>query len=795
MTENLEIKLIESIFKQDIAKVKYFADQLDSLDFKTKYRRIEFTPLTCAIEVELDSYDEKYINIIIFLLNAGCDPNFAIDGIYPVSCLSVGVASYLPNDFKLNVLKILVQFGANIESYKMERNRENLISQFIRSTNTCTECIDYLLELGADTTRKSIYPIPERIGPILKHKIEEYSIGRVELLNSIVSHDFKNVINYLQLVKIKNYLMYYNQTDSLPISPLLMAIKRYYELNDSEYRQECFDIIKYLLDNGCDPNYRVGSKLTLSRVLDEFKEDLLIVDLLVLHGANINPIEKIEDTPLIVAIKKKYYSIIDYLMDKGADPNQSTIKTSPVDLMINDITLIKKFPKYRISIKETILKLIKNSNTNMLNVVIIDHEQNINYVLNNTTPLISAIENGNPSMIKLLIEHGADPNLASNTKSPILALINQMYKTGINVELLELIINHPKFDPEQNQILFDDIGRIELPDYRKKYLDSLVNQQAQFRDFVSSVNNIKYGQFETNDPALVEYLNKFNKFKVITVDDINYVIQLLQSIIGSKFNIKRKTSIKDYYKLYPFGIHNGFRMSDLEIMNHIKYWENVKSLLKTPNIGKTLLTKLANDDAEYQLAYGQFFDISHLPSKTLTSDKPKMDQYEIRDIYKIRIPVQEQLWNNRSSPSNTQLLWHGTLSSNLLSILRTGFVIINPIFDQINPKRTGDAFGSGIYFADLAFKSLFYSDNNLRSCAGKKQEDIAYLLLCEVDLGNTFIARRSGDYVDAGTEYHSITATTDKYTSLKYNEYLVKSDCIDRIRPIYLLKVGCRMLV
>ncbi|KAI8773698.1 poly [ADP-ribose] polymerase tankyrase-like [Biomphalaria glabrata] len=69
-----------------------------------------------------------------------------------------------------------------------------------------------------------------------------------------------------------------------------------------------------------------------------------------------------------------------------------------------------------------------------------------------------------------------------------------------------------------------------------------------------------------------------------------------------------------------------------------------------------------------------------------------------------------------------RLLWHGTNTSNLLSILNRGLVICPP-----EAQMTGWAYGKGIYFSDAFNKSASYIATD---------GDSSYMLLCEVALGD-----------------------------------------------------------
>lgn len=71
---------------------------------------------------------------------------------------------------------------------------------------------------------------------------------------------------------------------------------------------------------------------------------------------------------------------------------------------------------------------------------------------------------------------------------------------------------------------------------------------------------------------------------------------------------------------------------------------------------------------------------------------------------------------------NKKLLWHGSRITNFVGILSQGLRIAPP-----EAPSTGYLFGKGVYFADMASKSICY-------CS--PANGIALILLCEVSLGN-----------------------------------------------------------
>lgn len=71
---------------------------------------------------------------------------------------------------------------------------------------------------------------------------------------------------------------------------------------------------------------------------------------------------------------------------------------------------------------------------------------------------------------------------------------------------------------------------------------------------------------------------------------------------------------------------------------------------------------------------------------------------------------------------NRKLLWHGSRITNFVGILSQGLRIAPP-----EAPSSGYLFGKGVYFADMASKSVGY-------CCPTK--NTALILLCEVALGN-----------------------------------------------------------
>jgi ankyrin repeat protein/predicted DNA-binding WGR domain protein len=105
-----------------------------------------------------------------------------------------------------------------------------------------------------------------------------------------------------------------------------------------------------------------------------------------------------------------------------------------------------------------------------------------------------------------------------------------------------------------------------------------------------------------------------------------------------------------------------------------------------------------------------------------------------------------------------RLLWHGTRRANLMSIFTQGLRIAPSDVDL-----NGQQFGKGIYFADVASKSLGFSDaytpdifSPLYPWQSSKQR--FYMLLCEVALGDSESVWRSNSDKTLTKGFHSVLA-------------------------------------
>jgi ankyrin repeat protein len=182
------------------------------------------------------------------------------------------------------------------------------------------------------------------------------------------------------------------------ITPLIAAI----ETNNTE-------ISLRLIREGANINIRVGVNNTTPLIAAIEIDNTEIIETL-LHYADLNMFgNNITNTPLGVAIKKRNLNIIPFLFDNSVH-NYSKLL---IAVMLNDI--------------------------NLVNEMINEDNANINTLKGpkNTTPLLTAINNNNSDIVRLLLNKGADIDKVSGeyNVTPLLAATNLRHRNIIEILL------------------------------------------------------------------------------------------------------------------------------------------------------------------------------------------------------------------------------------------------------------------------------------------------------------------------------------------------------------------------
>jgi len=370
-----------------------------------------------------------------------------------------------------DIIKFLIDQGANI-NVKIERNGSLETPLSIVGEKGKEFMIKYLIEHGADINTKYelmdykyhndfTHPFTKylKIKTLLIHAIENEN---EPMFKYFIEHGADININY-ELYKLPFYndkysCNSYGDTEKKIIKPLLyMACEK-----ENEF------MVKYLIEHGADTNTRYelytfnGCKFNHDKLL-ETETPLSIVckkgnerlaKYLIDHGANVNLglwDHKRNETPLGIAYKNGNETIVKYLIEHGADINQSQmyhlmdyygdeyifenlveINNNPCYYCCKDECYHYSMPFHHdfksLEIKTLLTENCEKENESMVKYLI-EHGANVNvegevYILylndydcmdyrkiKVKTPLSIACEKENESLVKYLIEHGANVNL------------------------------------------------------------------------------------------------------------------------------------------------------------------------------------------------------------------------------------------------------------------------------------------------------------------------------------------------------------------------------------------------
>ncbi|KAH0534860.1 hypothetical protein KQX54_009393 [Cotesia glomerata] len=179
-------------------------------------------------------------------------------------------------------------------------------------------------------------------------------------------------------------------------------------------------------------------------------------------------------------------------------------------------------------------------------------------------------------------------------------------------------------------------------------------------------------------------------------------------------------------------------------------------------------------------------------------------EIEVRDVFVVKRFADREKF--KRDLGNKKLLWHGTRSSNIASILKNGFELNPPVAG----KSATPMFGTGIYFTNVVSKAANYCD-----AGDQTRVQRGVLLLCEVALGNMMVCNRGQNYLKLPQGKDSVYAKGQlaphknykqkilynvefaygplvevplrKRTSLKHDEYVVFDPTQVKIRYLVLM--------
>ena len=249
---------------------------------------------------------------------------------------------------------------------------------------------------------------------------EEKAIELISYSADVNQKDFRGLTplmnaslnGYVKLaMELIKHNAYVNAKDNTSADSLFYAVNA----NNS------LELVKVLLNSGANPNIVYsdpdeGSFTILDRSL--YYNNFEIFKTLVENGANINKVNDRGEPLIVDAIRRERFDIVEYLVDKGIDPTM-------------------KYTDYR-NIPFSLLAAAVNNNDTKIAEYLIDKGADVNtkaiidnYMENGMTSnykdnskeavnlIFAAIENGNTSLVKLLIEKGADTTVVNKEKKTV----------------------------------------------------------------------------------------------------------------------------------------------------------------------------------------------------------------------------------------------------------------------------------------------------------------------------------------------------------------------------------------
>jgi ankyrin repeat protein len=169
------------------------------------------------------------------------------------------------------------------------------------------------------------------------------------------------------------------------------------------------------------------------------------VRVLVAAGANITQASADGSTPLLVAIQNGHYDIGRFLLEHGADPNRANDKGwTPLYMTVANrdaLTTAVPPPSKEGALDFTKLLLDRGADPNMrIRVRAEVHQANTSLWLKESgaTPLLRAALCGDLTVVRLLVDHGADPRIGTfDNTTPLMVAAGVGWAEGFTFQYSE----------------------------------------------------------------------------------------------------------------------------------------------------------------------------------------------------------------------------------------------------------------------------------------------------------------------------------------------------------------------
>lgn len=309
--------------------------------------------------------------------------------------------------------------------------------------------------------------------------------------------------------------------------------------------------------------------------------------------------------------------------------------------------------------------------------------------------------------------------------------------------LAAVVSSGTKIAPAQDKSKLIEVAKKEIlvsATKKNDYLEEIITLLVQ-----DNVHNVISSTSITYDDTSGVFSTPLG---VLTPHAIIEARDLLVQIHAMMCTNKDYTSLADQYlrivpqkvgsKLSPsalFGTSEkiNFQMKTLDSLEEsIKTLERRKAAAAADDSepDKTELTLFPvtmdlEDDAKELKWINKFYD-------STKNVKSTGNGLKLANVFRLHLHDSRKAFTEKGKPiGNINRLWHGTSSANLLSILQNGLKTSPPA----TAKIAGKAFGHGIYFSDIATKSLGYASGAWGNYGSRRR---CFMLLNNVAMGKPF---------------------------------------------------------
>lgn len=265
------------------------------------------------------------------------------------------------------------------------------------------------------------------------------------------------------------------------------------------------------------------------------------------------------------------------------------------------------------------------------------------------------------------------------------------------------------------------------------------HESAIIQDIFQHIQNYSNARFNTT-----YNVKSTNAVTPLMIDDSQDKLNLLITTIDNQDWNKFNTILQDLFYIIPRrmdGLVGSYLLSkNATVENAKELLSNEQALLDMVR-GQVVTNQTATNPQEVMDLFEMLgITVDECEGSEISNIKHKLGEISNRFHSAVKINHKDSLSkfekNNITLVNNLTLEWHGSRTENWLSILKSGLVLY-----PTSAHITGKMFGSGLYMAPKAKKSLGYT--SVKDAYWTKGSDnYGYLALFDINLGRTLEVKR-----------------------------------------------------